>query len=150
MGFYVTTENPNVMMMENHNIQSSEYIIICQDGLYIVSVEKLQFSLLLISCCQGILNASWLSWCLVLKIACLHVFFTAYENFYKLSKMHCLLVLTFHFPIIRISEYRNPTIKYISNYTLVSSSIGTYVSDLFLGSISHSKTPSECQGLIQV
>ena len=37
MGFYVTTENPNVMMRENHNKQSSEYIIICQDGLFIVS-----------------------------------------------------------------------------------------------------------------
>ena len=37
MGFYVTTENPNVVMRENHNTQSSEYIIICQDGLYIVS-----------------------------------------------------------------------------------------------------------------
>ena len=37
MGFYVTTENPNVMMRESHNTQSSEYIIICQDGLYIVS-----------------------------------------------------------------------------------------------------------------
>ena len=37
MGFYVTTENPNVMMRENHNTQSSEYIIICQDGLFIVS-----------------------------------------------------------------------------------------------------------------
>ena len=37
MGFYVTTENLNVMMRENHNTQSSEYIIICQDGLYIVS-----------------------------------------------------------------------------------------------------------------
>ena len=37
MGFYVTTENPNVMMRDNHNTQSSEYIIICQDGLYIVS-----------------------------------------------------------------------------------------------------------------
>ena len=37
MGFYVTTENPNVMMKENHNTQSCEYIIICQDGLYIVS-----------------------------------------------------------------------------------------------------------------
>ena len=34
MGFYVTTENPNVMMRGNHNTQSSEYIIICQDGLY--------------------------------------------------------------------------------------------------------------------
>ena len=37
MGFYVTTENPNVMMMENHTTQSCEYIIICQDGFYILS-----------------------------------------------------------------------------------------------------------------
>ena len=37
MGFYITTENPNVMMRENHDTQSSEYIIICQDGLFIVS-----------------------------------------------------------------------------------------------------------------
>ena len=37
MGFYVTTENPNVMMRENHNTQSCEYIIICQDGIYIAS-----------------------------------------------------------------------------------------------------------------
>ena len=32
-GFYETMENPNLMMMENHNTQSCEYIIICQDGL---------------------------------------------------------------------------------------------------------------------
>ena len=37
MGFYATTEYPNVMMRENHNTKSSEYIIICQDGLYIES-----------------------------------------------------------------------------------------------------------------
>ena len=37
MGFYVTTENPNVMMKENPNTQSFEHIIICQDELYIVS-----------------------------------------------------------------------------------------------------------------
>ena len=37
MGFYVTTENHNVMMRKNHNTLSSEYIIICQDGLYILS-----------------------------------------------------------------------------------------------------------------
>ena len=37
MGFYVTTETPNVMMRENHDTQTSEYIIICQDGLFIVS-----------------------------------------------------------------------------------------------------------------
>ena len=70
--------------------------------LVIFLVEKLQFSLFYISCSQGILNASWLSWYLILKIACLHVSFTAYENFYKLSKMYCLFVLAFHFPIIRI------------------------------------------------
>ena len=67
-----------------------------------------------------------------LKIACLHVSFTAYENFYKLSKMHCLLVLTFHFPIFRMSECRNPTIKHIFTYTLISPFIRTYVTDLFL------------------
>ena len=32
--------------------------------------------------------------------------------------MHCLLVLTFHFPIFRKSECKNPTIKHISTYTL--------------------------------
>ena len=40
MGFYVTTENPNVMMRENHNTQSYEYRIICQDGLYIASTTS--------------------------------------------------------------------------------------------------------------
>ena len=40
MGFYATTENPNVLMRENHNTQSSEYIIICQDGLFIVSATQ--------------------------------------------------------------------------------------------------------------
>ena len=42
MGFHVTTEYPNVMMRENHNTQSCEYIIICQDGLYIVSTRPEQ------------------------------------------------------------------------------------------------------------
>ena len=37
MGFYVTTENPNVMMRENHNSQFWEHIIIFEDGLYIPS-----------------------------------------------------------------------------------------------------------------
>ena len=37
MGFYATTENPNVMMKEHTNTQYCEYIIICQDGVYIVS-----------------------------------------------------------------------------------------------------------------
>ena len=42
MGFYVTTENPNVMMRENHNTQSYEYINICQNGLYIASTTPEQ------------------------------------------------------------------------------------------------------------
>ena len=37
MGFYATTENPCVMIRENQNTQSSEYIIIYEDELYIVS-----------------------------------------------------------------------------------------------------------------
>ena len=37
MGFYATTEIPNVMMRENPTTQSSEYIIIHEDELYIVS-----------------------------------------------------------------------------------------------------------------
>ena len=39
MGFYATTENPNVMMRENHITQSCKNIIICQDGLYIASTK---------------------------------------------------------------------------------------------------------------
>ena len=39
MGFYTTTENPNVMMKENHTIQSSEYIFIHEDELYTVSTK---------------------------------------------------------------------------------------------------------------
>ena len=35
MGFYVTTENPNVMMRVNHKTKSCECIIIHQDELYI-------------------------------------------------------------------------------------------------------------------
>ena len=37
MGFYPTTENPCVMMRENHKTKSCEYIIIYQDELYIAS-----------------------------------------------------------------------------------------------------------------
>ena len=35
MGFYVTTENPCVMMRVNHITKSCEYIIIYHDELYI-------------------------------------------------------------------------------------------------------------------
>ena len=38
MGFYATTENPNVMMRENHNTESSAYIIIHENEIYIVSI----------------------------------------------------------------------------------------------------------------
>ena len=106
---------------------TAEDLMVCTKN-----VEKLQFSFFLISCSQGILNVSWLSWSLLLKIPCLYVSFTAYENFYKLSKMYCHLILTFHFPIFRMSEYRNPTIQHISTCTLISSSISTYMTDLFL------------------
>ena len=40
---FITTENPNVMMKENHDTQSSQYITICQDGLYIVSATPEEF-----------------------------------------------------------------------------------------------------------
>ena len=95
-------------------------------------VEKLQFSLFLISCCPEILNCSWLFWYLLLKITCLHVSFTAYENFYKLFKIPCLLIWFSTFQPSEVSENRDPTIKHISTYTLISSSISTYVMDLFL------------------
>ena len=104
-------------------------------------VENSSSRFYLISCSQGILNSARLLLLSSPKIACLHVSFTAYENFYKLSKMHCHLVLTFLFLILRMSECRNPTIKHISTYSLVSSSITTYVTDLFLGSNLHSKIP---------
>ena len=97
-----------------------------------ITVEKLQFSFFLIYCCPEIFYSSWLSWYLLLKIACLHVSFTAYENFYKLSQMHCLLVWFSTLQPSEVSENRDPTIKHISTYTLISSSISTYVIDLFL------------------
>ena len=42
MGFYVTIENPNLTMRENHETKSSEYIFICQDDLYIASTTPEQ------------------------------------------------------------------------------------------------------------
>ena len=43
MGFYVTTENPNVMMRENHKTKSSEHIFICRDDLNIASATPENF-----------------------------------------------------------------------------------------------------------
>ena len=37
MGFYSTTENPCVIVRENHKMKSCEYIIIFQGELYIAS-----------------------------------------------------------------------------------------------------------------
>ena len=78
-------------------------------GFFVTFVENSSSPFISISCSQGILNSSRLSCFLLLKIVCLHVSFTAYENFYNF--------LIFHFPFFRISECRNPTIKHISNYT---------------------------------
>ena len=66
------------------------------------------------------------------KIACLHVSFTAFEYFSKIYKTHCLLVLFSTFFPSEVSEIRNSTIKHISTYTMVHSSISTYVVDRFL------------------
>ena len=95
-------------------------------------VEKLQFSFILISCCPEILNSSLALPVSFLKIDCLHVSFTAYENFYKLSKMNCNLIWFSTIQPSEVSENRDPTIKHISIHTLISSSINTYVIDLFL------------------
>ena len=38
MDFYCPMENPNVVMRENHNIQSCENIIIYHDELYVASI----------------------------------------------------------------------------------------------------------------
>ena len=107
-------------------------ILIGPNLLGCAMLKKLQFSLFLISSCLEILNFIWLSWYLLLKMVCLHVSFTAYEKFYKLSKMYCLLVWFSTFQPSEVSENRDPTIKHISTYTLISSSISIYVIDLFL------------------
>ena len=81
-------------------------------------VEKLELSLFSISSCPEILNFIWLSWYLLLKIACLHVSFTAYENFYKLSRNALSSRLVFHFPTIRsIRKQRSINQTYIHLYT---------------------------------
>ena len=124
-------ENTRQRPMDWITFMEKKWAELMNTGHIMDDVEKLQFALFLISCSQG---SSALLILLVsfLNIACLHVSFTAYENFYKLSKMHCFLVLTFHFPIFPMSECRNPTIKHIFTYTLVSPFIRKYVTDLFL------------------
>ena len=94
------------------------------------SVEKLQFTFSLDLLFSEI-SYSLSSFCVFLKVACLHVSFTAYENFNKLSKMRCLFVLFSTFFPSEVSEIRSATIKHISTYTLVHSSKSTYVVDHF-------------------
>ena len=47
MGFYSPTENPCVMMRENLETKSSQYIVICQDDLYIVSTTPEEIFIIL-------------------------------------------------------------------------------------------------------
>ena len=95
-------------------------------------VEKNSSSLyLMISCLQR--SQNFLGSCVAfLKIACLHASFTAYENFYKHSKNALSYQLLSTCSPSEVSEIRNPTIKHISTYTLVHSSIITYMGDHFL------------------
>ena len=68
----------------------------------------------------------------LLKAVCLHVSFTAYENFYKLTRNVLSSQMASTFIVSEMSEIRNPTIKHISTYTLVYSYIITYMGDHFL------------------
>ena len=94
-------------------------------------VEKLKFSSSMISSLYVSLTLLALP-VAFLKIACLHVSFTAYENFYKLSKNALSSWLLSTFSPSEVSKIRNSTIKHISTYTLVHSSIITYMGDHFL------------------
>ena len=95
-------------------------------------VQKLQFSFSLISSLQRSLTLLALFVTFLNKIACLHVSFTAYGNFYRLSKNALSSHLLSTFSPSEVSEIRSSTIKHISTYTLVHSSISTYMGDHFL------------------
>ena len=43
MGFYTTTENPNVMMRENHNTQSYEYILYIMMNYILHQLHQMKF-----------------------------------------------------------------------------------------------------------
>ena len=81
-----------------------------------IVVEKLQFSFSMISCLLRLLTLLALP-VAFLKIACLHVSFTPYENFTNYLKMHCLLGC---FPLSLIRSIRNQKLNnqtYIHLYT---------------------------------
>ena len=52
MGFYSPTENPCVIMRENLKTKSSEYIVTCQDELYIASTIPEEILLILQDKCK--------------------------------------------------------------------------------------------------
>ena len=85
------------------------------------TVEKVQFAFSMIFSLRR--SQTFLAlFVAFLKIACLHVSFTAYENFYKLTKNALSSQLLSTFSPSEVSESRNATIKHISTYTLVHSS----------------------------
>ena len=97
----------------------------------LVIVEKLQFSFNMIS--SHLRSSTLLALPVAfLKIACLHESFTAYENFYRLSKNALSSELLSTFSPSEVSGIRNSTIKHISTYTLAHLSIITYMGDHFL------------------
>ena len=124
--------------MVTHTYGSELHIVLKNSSSPFILISSSQRSLLLLALLLSFL-----------KIACLHVSFTAYDNFYKLSKMHCLLILFSTFLPSEVSEIRNSTIKHISTYTLFHPSISTYVVDHFLVISCPELSLSECQGLGQ-
>ena len=134
--------------MEQHHINNSnslyQYLKSPHAAFHfkvLIPVENSNTRLLLISCSQGILSSSSFSCYLLLRLLVYMYLSQLMRTFTNYLKSLCHLVLIFHFLMLRISEHRNPTIKHIFTYTLVSSFITKYVIDLFLGSNPHSKIP---------
>ena len=103
-------------MLDRIHLDEKWFFLTQKKERYLLPVEKLQFSLLLIFFCPEILNFTWLSWYLLLKIAWLHVSFTAYENFYKLSKC---IVFSFCFPLSNCQKYQRTEIQQSIIYPLI-------------------------------
>ena len=100
-------------------------------GSIILMLKNSSSLYLMISCLQR--SQNFLGSCVTfLKTTCLHVSFTAYENFYKLSKNALSSQMPSTFFASDMSEIRNQIIIHISTYTLVHSSIITYMGDHFL------------------
>ena len=82
----------SVMHMASNqtNNSSTPSLITSENGEPWIPVENSSSRFYLISCSQGILNSSRLLLLSSPKIACLHVSFTAYENFYNYLK--CIVI----------------------------------------------------------